>query len=269
MFIHATEAWLNSIKHVYENGNTQFPRNIETKEILNDVCSFDMNAPICHHNLRKLSYKFMAAEAYWITSGSPLVEDIAPYNKHISDYTDDGYIFNGAYGPAFLSQVNFVVNTLFKDQMSRQAVMTIWHPNPIASKDHKCTVSLMFNIRDGRINTTVQMRSNDLILGRPYDMFNFTIMTLRILTLLNSRNNILLDGTKNDILLGTLTLNSMSAHIYARDFEIVERLNHSKYDYENTHFVPSESTMNWQLVVDSLLACRDMTDTTNLWKIRP
>ncbi len=266
MILTATDAWLKSIVDVYRNGKNVMPRNMSTKEKLNDVCEFDMNYPICHHFDRHLSYKFMAAEAYWITSGSPLVEDIAPYNKHISNFTDDGYIFNGAYGPAFLSQVNFIVNTLFKDPMSRQAVMTIWHPNPIASKDHKCTVSIMFNIRDGRINTTVQMRSNDLILGRPYDMFNFTIMTIRILTMLNKLH----ERRARHILLGTLTLNSMSAHIYEDKFELVEEMIcDNSENYAETAMVPNACRYDWQLVVDSLLACRDSLINPNLWRIRP
>ena len=78
MSLTATEAWLLSIEKVYCYGKTVVPRNMCTKEILNDVCVFDMNYPICHHGDRHLSYKFMAAEAYWITSGSPLVEDIGP-----------------------------------------------------------------------------------------------------------------------------------------------------------------------------------------------
>lgn len=256
-----TEAWLNSLQEVMNLGTGVAPRGKDTKEILNQVIEFDMNYPVCHHPERKLSYQFMAAEAYWITSGSPLVEDISPYNKHIANFSDDGYIFNGAYGPAFISQLNHVVNSLKEDSNSRQAVITIWHPNPISSKDHKCTVSLIFNVRFNRIYTTVLMRSNDLQLGRPYDMFNFTVMTLKVLTELN-RNKVY------PVELGTCTLHAVSAHVYEPWYEKSQRMLHQciviPYDR-----VPAHCITDWQFVVDSLLACRDKTDTSGLWEIRP
>lgn len=260
---HATHAWLESLDHVINTGVKRFPRSLETKEALNAACFFDMNYPICHHDYRGLNYSFLAAEAYWITSGSPLVEDIEPYMSHIKQYSDDGYIFNGAYGPAFLSQINFVVETLLADPSSRQAVMTIWHPNPITTKDHKCTVALNWYIRDRRLCCTVFMRSNDLYLGRPYDMFNFSIMSLRILTSMNAR------FTGPAFELGDQCLHAVSSHIYAKDYANVSQLARQPQFTAKTSVVPVEATKSWQYVVDSLLACRDMSSTKGLWKIRP
>ena len=260
----ANKAWVDSLQETQMWGAKTFPRSIETKESLNMPLFFDMNWPVINHEYRNLDYSFMAAEAYWITSGSPLVEDIGPYCMHIKKYSDDGYIFNGAYGPAFLSQLNFIVETLLKDPNSRQAVMTIWHPNPIETKDHKCTVALAFNIRGGIMTTTVFMRSNDLWLGRPYDMFNFTIMTIKILTALNAR----FGGPP--YALGQMCLHAVSSHIYYNNFEQIELLlaNHDKYKV--TKRIPGRCLTDWQFVVDSLLACRDKTDEQHeLWGIRP
>ena len=39
----ATEAWLNSLDDVFSKGNTTFPRQNETKELLNEPIHFDMN----------------------------------------------------------------------------------------------------------------------------------------------------------------------------------------------------------------------------------
>ena len=259
----ATETWLNSLKEVDKFGLTRYPRQIETKEMLNVSVFFNMNWPVVQHTHRHLNYSFMAAEAYWITSGSPLVEDIAPYNLNIAKYSDDGYIFNGAYGPAFLSQINFIVETLLKDPNSRQAVMTIWHPNPIETKDHKCTIALAFCIRDTQMHTTVFMRSNDLWLGRPYDMFNFTLMTLKILTALNSR------FSGPPYVLGNMCLHAVSSHIYYNNYETINNVLENIEDYKSIEIIPVRCTTDWQYVVDSLLACRDQTDTTDLWEIKP
>jgi thymidylate synthase len=263
----ANEAWIKSISEVSRVGEFQSPRGIPTTEIVNQTICFDMNYPVCYHQNRKLSYVFMAAEAYWITSGSMFVEDIAPYNKHIANFSDDDYIFNGAYGPKFINQVQYVVNTLLKDPTSRQAIMTIWVPNPIKTKDYPCTVSLQFLIRDKKIHTVVNMRSNDLWLGRPYDIFNFTVMTLRVLSEINSVR--VIDEDIDSIIdLGTMHLNTGSSHIYHKDAVGCAMVLSEIPDLE-TGKVPDTAKLSWNYVARSLLACRDGIEDSNLWKIRP
>lgn len=258
----ATNAWLATANSVMQYGKAAYPRQQTTKENINQVTSFDMNYPVVFHEDRHLSYTFMAAEALWITSGSPFCEDIVKYCSHVQKYSDDGYIFNGAYGPAFISQINFVVDSLRKDIYTRQAVMTIWHPNPIETKDHKCTIAFIFFVRKRRLNVTVQMRSSDIWLGLPYDMFNFTIMTLKILTTINER---ILSVDK--ISLGEMTINAVSSHIYNKNVHDMGKL----LANDNTNVpetIPSECYTEWKFVVKSLLACRSNVDTT-LWTIRP
>lgn len=266
----ANEAWIHSIANINALGDLTSPRGQKTKELLGTQVSFDMNHPICYHQDRKLSYKFMAAEAYWITSGSMFVDDIAPYNKHIAQFSDDGYIFNGAYGPKFINQLDYVVNCLSRDQNSRQAVMTIWVKNPIRTKDYACTLALQFLIRNDKLNTVVTMRSNDLWLGRPYDMFNFTIMTLRVLTMLNAGYA---ERFSKIIGLGNMYLNVGSAHLYEQHFDLAREVVMYEPNKE-TNPVPGIACVDWQFVVKSLLACRDMKeavddDGSNLWRIRP
>jgi thymidylate synthase len=263
----ANKVWIRSISEVLEEGHNECPRGISTLEILNQTIRFDMNYPVCYHQNRKLSYSFMAAEAYWITSGSMFVEDIKPYNKHIAQFSDDDYIFNGAYGPKFTAQVEHVVNTLLKDPTSRQAVMTIWVPNPIRTKDYPCTVSLQFLIRNQKIYTIVNMRSNDLWLGRPYDVFNFTVMTLRILTALNA-SRVIDEDIDSIIDLGSLFLNTGSSHIYTKDMVGCASLLTDKPDKEELK-VPDTAKISWLYVAQSLLACRDQKETNDLWRIRP
>lgn len=261
----ANEAWIMTLAHVLHLGHTESPRGKTTKELINQSFKFDMRYPVCWHPKRKLSYTFMAAEAYWITSGSMFVDDIEPYNKHIAQFSDDGYIFNGAYGPKVINQINYVVNTLRKDPNSRQAIMSIWVHNPISSKDIACTLTLQFLIRRNKIHTIVNMRSNDLWLGRPYDMFNFTVITLRILTYLNEDYY----DTFNELIeLGDMYFNVGSSHLYEENFESAKAVIDENPNYDPIQ-VPIFAINDWKYVVDSLLACRDQKDATGLWIIRP
>ena len=263
--IKANEAWIESLRLVNKYGDLVSPRGIQTKEYIAMRDCFDMMYPVCYHPERKLNYSFMAAEAYWITSGSMFVEDIAPYNKHIAQFSDDNYIFNGAYGPRFIQQFEHVVNALVMDSNSRQAVMTIWTPNPMKTKDYPCTLNLQWLLRKGYLNCIVNMRSNDLWLGRPYDFFNFTMMSLRVLCAVNER-------TGNGYKLGRLNTLVGSLHYYLQNEESIVKVLSHQVDRELPK-VPDRCLTDWPFVVKSLLACRDKTDSqfedNLIWKIRP
>ena len=126
----ATNAWLGVLKLIMGASQLSSPRGMKTKEWLGFNCQVDMTRPVVEVAARKLSYRFMAAEAMWILSGSDLVSGIEPYNKKIASYSDDGYVFFGAYGPPFAQQFEYVRDTLIADTDTRQATMVFWRINP-------------------------------------------------------------------------------------------------------------------------------------------
>ena len=269
MMLTANDLWRNIIRELLTFGSEISPRGIATKEFMFLSGEFDMNSPICYHQHRRLNYSFSAAEAYFIAHGDNRVENLAEYNKNIAQFSDDGMIFNGSYGPPFNNQLMYVINTLVNDLYSRQAVLTIWKENPVVSADVRCTVALQFLVRDAHIHTKVTMRSSDVWLGIPYDLFNFTIMTLRVLTILNNK---LQDKISEPIKLGTMHWSTGSSHIYVHDIEKAKLVLENDPD-KTPAYVPKKCFTNWQYVVNSLLACRDknaqfMKDYL-LWEIRP
>ena len=144
--------WLKTIEQCMRWGNVVAPRGKKIKELLGYQTMIPMDFPVLTVEERKLGYKFMAAEAAWILSGDNRVKTIAPYSKAISNFSDDGYFYHGAYGPMIRDQLHFVIDALNSDPDTRQAVLTIWRPNPRPSKDIPCTVSIQFLIRDGDLH---------------------------------------------------------------------------------------------------------------------
>lgn len=268
MYESANNLWCNILDEILTDGRIIAPRNIKTRELLFVNHNFDMNSPICYHQHRKLNYAFSAAEAYFIAHGDNRTANLVKYNKNMAAFSDDGLIFNGAYGPPFNEQLMYVVNTLFNDLSSRQAVLTIWQINPVTSADVRCTIALQFLVRDGCIHTKVTMRSSDIWLGVPYDLFNFTIMTLRILTLLNAKIN----SSKGHIQLGTMNFSAGSSHMYMHN-EIDAQQVLAYVSDKVPESVPDRCCIDWQYVVDSLIACRDKDEDKikkeYLWRIRP
>jgi thymidylate synthase len=207
----ATEAWLQLIADVSLNGRRYSPRGMPVREIINNTVAVDMAFPVVLTKKRRLSYRFMAAEAWWILAGRRDVESIGRYCSAIKKFSDDGETFFGAYGPKIARQVEYVVNTLKRDRDTRQAVLTIWRENPPHTKDVPCTVAVQWLIRDGLLHCVDTMRSSDVWLGFPYDVFNFSMLSWHILEALRDEDI--------NVQLGTLHLNAGSHHIYEKDLE--------------------------------------------------
>lgn len=182
------EVWCELMRELLQGGINASPQSFaasemgnETFEIMASQIKVNMEQPVLGSIARGLSYRFMAAEALWILTGDDRVETITPYCKHMAKYSDDGEIFFGAYGPPLVEQTEYVLDKLRTDPATRQAVMTFWRPNPnVDTKDTPCTISAHWMIRDSRLHCFVNMRSSDVWLGLPYDIFNFTMISLYI-----------------------------------------------------------------------------------------
>jgi thymidylate synthase len=121
-------------------------------------------------------------ELCWYLAKSDLLEFIAYY---ISDYKQnaDGNQLLGAYGPRLFEwkggdQLGTVTALLKRRLDSRQAVIQLFDASDIlaAHKDIPCTCTLQFMLRGDRLHLFTHMRSNDVFLGLPHDVFSFTMI---------------------------------------------------------------------------------------------
>ena len=204
-----SQTWLHALDDILCNGTPVAPRGKMTMEMPQRTMEVNMRQPVLRIPERSLSYKFMAAEAFWILSGDDRVETIAPYNARIKDFSDDGERFFGAYGPKIKAQLPYIVEKLLADRDSRQAGLTIWRESPPQTKDVPCTVAIFFNIREAKLNAHVFMRSSDVWLGIPYDVFNFSMLSHLVCGLLNEQL-----FTELRISPGKLFLTAASSHLY-------------------------------------------------------
>lgn len=210
----ADTAWLKLLRKVMAEGKVSEPRGIRTLELLGYKSEIDMKWPVIDFAKRKLGYKFMCAEAWWIMSGQNRLSSIKAFSDTIEKFSDDGEFFFGAYGPRIVDQLTHITKALTVDHASRQAVLTTWRPNPPVSKDIPCTISLQFMIRDGKLDCFANMRSSDAWLGVPYDWFNFSMLSGGICLLLKKAGQ--------HIEIGTLHFYAASQHLYEYNFEIIK-----------------------------------------------
>ena len=208
----ANDEWFRTLGLILKNKKIVSPRDISTMEILNHRVCVDMTNPIVTYIVRDIGYKFMAAEAAFILTGRNTVGMISKYSDIISQFSDDGYFFNGAYGPMLIDQFTYIVDELINDHNTRQAVATIWRRNPRPSKDIPCTISVQFMVRDNKLHCFDNMRSSDVWLGWPYDIFNFSMCSAFISLLYKLR-------TGHALPLGNIYLTASSQHLYDYNYD--------------------------------------------------
>lgn len=183
----ATEAWEWWYNKLSEQNNQQPSRDgVVVGEFLN-ACTVikDPRQGLVLSEKRDLSLKYAIGELLWYLSGSNLVSSIAPYSKVWEKLSDDGETVNSAYGHRIhrrfgFDQWEYVKGLLKADPLSRQAVIHIKEPNNQPTKDLPCTICIQYLIRDDKLHSTVYMRSNDIWMGFPYDVFCFTSLQVKM-----------------------------------------------------------------------------------------
>ncbi|MEC4020481.1 thymidylate synthase [Streptomyces sp. H27-D2] len=167
-----------------KDGRRVSPREMATREVFD--ASMKLTEPrarlLVAPPARVLNPAFAVAETVWILSGTdaPWIFD---YNARLRQYADDG-ILRGAYGPRMrnwageIDQLRRVVDILKADPDSRRATIQLYDPvrDSAGHKDVPCTLGFRFHLRGGRLHMSTTMRSQDVWIGMPYDLFFFTTL---------------------------------------------------------------------------------------------
>lgn len=164
--------------HQVAGGSPVNVRGQGTYELTNATLVFpDVTGPLLPVRVgRKINLKLAAVETLDMIAGTAhadLVRRAAPeYGQVLVDPSDLDY---GAYGPRLSEQLRQCVTALRIDPTSRQAIATVWREEDLMHNgDRPCTIFMQFLIRHEQLELHVTMRSNDVWLGTPYDIFAFT-----------------------------------------------------------------------------------------------
>jgi thymidylate synthase len=186
----ATDAWedlYQSLLLQYQDGFKQPSRagNVVGEIIGEKIVIEDPSRGFVTSPIRKLPVRYAVGELMWYLSGSNRLQDIKTYSRFWEDISDDGETLNSAYGHRIshrfgFDQWEYCKALINKDTLTRQAVIHIKDADDRPTKDTPCTVALQFLVRDGALDTLVYMRSNDIWLGFPFDVFCFTSLQVKM-----------------------------------------------------------------------------------------
>lgn len=209
----ASQAYFAALKEVMQASEAS-PRGLSTREVVG--CSLEIEDPtisLFYHPARKLSLPFAVSEYLSLILGINDVVFMSIFNKNIANFSDNGITFNGAYGPRVSDLVGTIIDILKKDPQSRRAVVPIYNRNDVGlkSKDIPCTLTLQFLIRGNALSLIVNMRSNDIIWGTPYDIFQFTMLQRVV-------------ANKLGLKCGRYRHTLGSLHIYAKHYQLATKM---------------------------------------------
>lgn len=213
-------------KYILNEADSRTGRDGEVKEVLDFKTHITNPYKRCVGGYgRNVNIFFLLAEAMWIAMGRKDVAFLTLFNERMANFSDNGSSFHAPYGfrlrkwgvrteDKFISnglsaskgydQVIDAIRMLSENPETRQVVMSIWNPSldlGYDSKDIPCNDMVMLKVRDGKLITTIQNRSNDLHWGLTTNIFQFSFLTE-------------LMSASLGIELGTQTHNSQSLHIY-------------------------------------------------------
>lgn len=183
-------------------------------EVVNAITIIeDPTKCIMKNDVRNLSYKYMIGEMLWYILAENTYEgSIDKFSNYWSKIANEDGTVNSNYGWCIknkygFNQLEYIIKLLTSDKNSRQAIIHIKEPRNIfdnPTNDVNCTVCLQFLIRDNKLYMTAYMRSNDLWLGFPYDIFNFTALQIYLSMVLK-------------VGIGEYTHIAGSLHLYEKD----------------------------------------------------
>ncbi len=215
-----TEAWLQSLEDVFYGGQYVSPRGTPTRELTWQQVVVDnpMTFPMQVEG-RELRDVIGVLEGLSLVGEFNVPELFTDRVRKFGQFQDGG-VFWGSYGARAHGTFGDVVELLKRDPDSRQAVVTLYDSGKDLNREKKdipCTVSGQFLLRERRngpdiedrdwyLDLGINMRSNDLWLGMPYDFTQFAIWQASVAQALGAR-------------VGRYIHQVGSLHLYAHDAE--------------------------------------------------
>jgi thymidylate synthase len=218
----------NIIKHGYsDEGENVRPKWADgtpayTKSLISCKMQFD-NSEVPILTTKQVAWKTAIKELLWIWQmKSNRIEDLHKMNVHIWDEWEikEGK-WAGTIGPAYgyqlgkkcrkvngelLDQVDYLLWSL-KNNPSRRMITTLWDKDDLDEMVlTPCVWKTNWLVKGRKLHLIVGIRSNDMALGNPFNVFQYSVLQRMIAQVTGYE-------------LGTLTFDIDDAHVYDRHIE--------------------------------------------------
>ncbi|MBD5532022.1 MAG: hypothetical protein HDQ98_07465 [Lachnospiraceae bacterium] len=184
----ANEVWRKAADKLLHQKNTVDGRTGEVFEILHSFISIEEpRQKWIYDRIPPVSIGYALAELVWIMNGEDRSDVINFFNPQLEKFAGRAKFYHGAYGKRIRSHYGFdqlekAYCALQSVPESRQVVIQIYDTKvdfPIDNgiprdDDIPCNICSMVKVRQGKLEWSQIMRSNDVLLGMPYNFIQFT-----------------------------------------------------------------------------------------------
>jgi thymidylate synthase len=206
----AFHAWQKALQHIIDHGHRY-------KDVRGRVCIEVSNLHISVKDPTKqltLPIEHLQNIQEWVY---PSLTEIA----EIILAKQQGYTYGYAYGARLfsyggtLNQINdYIIPLLKQDPTSRRAIVSLYDPHKDAqpgAENVPGMVVLDFKIRDGRLQIIAFIRSNDMFIGWPANIYQLFVLQEYV-------------SARLDVAAGSLTTFSTSAHLFEDHINRIKQL---------------------------------------------
>lgn len=180
--------------------------------------------------LRKIPIKSIIAEQVWMISGARKPADfLRDFTKIWDAFTNPNDVVTVAYGYRWRKhfgrdQFQCLIDLLKKEPSSRHAVIVTWDPaqdglSLTKKANVPCPYTFTVNIIGGKLHMHNIVRSNDMILGFPFDVAGFCFLQYAL-------------AQELKVGVGTYSHSISNAHIYENHYaaakDLIKRKNNHK-----------------------------------------
>ncbi|MBN1792548.1 hypothetical protein JW826_02595 [Candidatus Woesearchaeota archaeon] len=204
----AKEAWIEALKRISKQGMAVENDGQETKEILNLMITIrDPSEGITR------PIEVLRGFKEWSYPELDELEDVISRKDASTtyQYTYGARIFNVAGSKDQVEE--YIIPLLQKNPNTRRALIVLYHPlidSKLSNKESPCLISMHFKIMEGKLTLTAILRSNEMFIGWPANIYQLSLIQKQVARSLGA-----------DV--GSLTTISHSGHVYKEfDEEISE-----------------------------------------------
>ena len=221
---HEKIGFYSILSELDSQGKISSPRGLKVKEIENHNYKLYPYQRFCSFNDRNLNVKYIKEEFKWYLKGDLHDTSICEHASLWKSLVNESGTINSNYGHYIFASGAFyrVMQELKNDKDSRRASITILNNSHLElgsaglTKDVPCTYSINFRIREGKLNMTVRMRSQDVIFGMGNDAPAFSFIHEMMFVALKEHYE--------GLVYGEYYHSCDSFHIYERHFDMLDRI---------------------------------------------
>ncbi|MFA5791703.1 MAG: thymidylate synthase [Candidatus Paceibacterota bacterium] len=216
--------------------------------------------------LRKQPLKSPIAEQVWFIQGEKDTTFLRKFTKMWDPFMEKDGTLPFSYGWRWRNhfgrnQLGNAIELLEKEPSSRHGVIITWDPKDdgfggTPKKNIPCPFAYTINIIGGRLHMHNIVRSNDMILGCPFDVFGFTLLQCIIAQRLGVRP-------------GIYTHTISNAHIYDNHYEGAKEIIKRTNDHKNIELHLPKNSLQRAEQKDEKLVSEILEDLQNQYNPLP